>query len=113
MHEMSIAQNIIEIIEEQLRETEFSKVSVVKMKIGALTAVEPSALLFCFDVISKGTLAEGARLEIDEVPIRGQCKECQTNFEVQDYFFVCPTCGSVDVKLISGEELLVSELEVE
>ncbi len=113
MHEMSIAQNIIEIIDEQLRRTDFSRISVVRMKIGGLAAVDPSSLTFCFDVITQGTSIEGARLEIDEVPIRGQCSECQTNFEVQDYLFLCPTCGSANVKLISGEELLVSELEVE
>jgi hydrogenase nickel incorporation protein HypA/HybF len=113
MHEMSIAQNIIEIIEEQLRGVKFTKVSVVKMKVGALTAVEPSALSFCFDVISRGTVAEGAGLEIDHVPIRGRCDGCQSNFEVEEYFFLCPKCGNTNVKLTSGEELLVSELEIE
>jgi hydrogenase nickel incorporation protein HypA/HybF len=110
---MSIAQSIIEVVDEQLRNLPPRKVVSVKVKIGGLTAVEPGSLSFCFDVISKGTILDGAQLDIEEVPIQGHCADCNQDFIVEKFFFACPVCHNANVKLISGEELLVDSIEVE
>ena len=110
---MSIAQNIIEIVEEISNENQVKRVKKVIVKIGKLVAVVPDSLLFCYEALTTGTHLESSKLEIDIIPILGKCKVCGKTFEVESYFFSCPFCESSDVKIMQGQELNVSELEVD
>jgi hydrogenase nickel incorporation protein HypA/HybF len=115
MHEMSIAQNLLEMIRDQLSELELNsaRVKVVRMRIGEMAGVLPDSLQFCFGVASEGTAAQGARLAFEEIPIKCRCRNCGTDFGVECYVFICPKCGSPDVYLLSGNELDVVELELD
>ncbi len=111
MHELSITQGLLDIVLEEATNHSISKVRVVKLKIGRLTVVEPSCLTFYFELLTKDTLAEGADLKIDMVPIKGKCRNCQEIFEINDALFFCPACSNHNIELISGRELYVEEIE--
>lgn len=113
MHEMSIAENLLEIIERHAPTNGAARVKVIRLRIGEMTAVVPESLRFCFEVASEGTVAHGAELRIEPVPIVSHCHDCRADFEVGGYVFICPNCGSPKVELVSGNELDVVELELE
>jgi hydrogenase nickel incorporation protein HypA/HybF len=111
MHELSIAQNILQIVAEEATRNQATRVSGIKIKAGEMRGIVPESLSFCFDFVSRGTLAEGAKIDIERIPIQAQCKQCQTTFSVENYQFICPLCHSKEVDLTQGMELLVHEIE--
>ncbi len=113
MHEMSLAENMLQIIEESARTQNFQRVRTVVLEIGALSAVEPDAMRFCFDAVTRGSIAEGARLEILDRPGEGWCTECSKTVLLRERFGLCPECGGARVEITSGNEMRVKELEVE
>lgn len=112
MHELAIAQNIVEIVWESVPKAQIPAVKIVKMKVGKLAGVVPDSLEFCFSAIASGTELAGARLQINHIPTAGHCQACARDFPMEEYDFSCPTCGSAEIELISGTELEVSEIEV-
>ena len=113
MHEFSIASNIVEVVNKTAQEHGISHVAKVKIKVGQLQLVMRESLLFSFNVCTEGTLSEGAVLEIEEVTPRGRCASCDTEFPVDNYQFICPSCGGPDISIVSGEELFIDSLEGE
>jgi hydrogenase nickel incorporation protein HypA/HybF len=113
MHEMSIAESLVELIEEEGRAQGFSRVKQIRVKVGALGHVEPAALLFCFDAVSHGTVAEGARLELETVAGEGWCPLCRRTVAIAERYGLCPACRQSHVRLTAGEEFRLTELEVE
>ncbi len=113
MHEMSICESIINVIEQQAVAQSFSKVKRVRLEIGPLAGVELEALRFSFDVVCKGGLAEGAALEVIELPIDAWCMMCAEKTVVKQRFDPCPTCGSYQVQITGGDELRIKEMEVD
>jgi len=113
MHEMSLCEGVIQMLEESARQQGFSRVKTVWLEIGALAGVELEAMRFSFDVIKRGTLADEARLEIIETPGQAWCLPCAKVITIQQRFDACPDCGSYPLQVTGGEELRVKELEVE
>lgn len=113
MHELSIAENIVEIVRENVASNGSGKVKSVRVKIGQLAGVIPDSLDFCFTVITSGTLLEGARLEIEKTDIVAHCEDCGADSKVEGFIFQCPSCESVNIRVISGNELQVVEIEVD
>lgn len=109
MHEFGITQNIVAIAAEHAKG---AKVQRVSLEIGKLSAIMPDAIRFCFDVCCKDTLLEGATLEIIEIPGLGRCRRCGAEIPLEQPFGIC-SCGSVELDVISGEELKIKELEIE
>lgn len=112
MHELSLAESVIEIIEKAAILQRFEKVCVVWLEVGSMAGVDQDAMRFCFDAVTRDTLAEGARLEIVEVPGTGTCKDCGSIHPVTDLLADCPKCGSVNVQVDGGSGLRVKELDV-
>jgi len=113
MHEMSIAQSLVEIIKEEMAKNGANVLRSVRLNIGQLTAIVPESLSFCFEIMTAGTEMEGAKLIMDIIPLVGYCKACDREFKIDNYAFSCPYCDSTDIKTISGEELSIVEIEVE
>lgn len=113
MHEMSIAESLVELIEDEARRRGFSQVKRIGVKLGALGHVEPAALLFCFDAVARGTLADGALLDLETVPGAGWCPQCRRLVTVSQRYDLCPICGRSHVTMTAGDELRLTELEVE
>lgn len=108
MHELSITRNTIAIVGEEAGERQVLR---LQLWVGKLTCVMPQALRFCLDTCSAGTVLEGARLEIEEIPGRLRCEDCQREFASDQLFGECE-CGSRELRCIAGEELLIREMEI-
>jgi hydrogenase nickel incorporation protein HypA/HybF len=91
----------------------FRRVKTVWLEIGALSGVEPEAIAFCFDAVARGSVAEGARLEIAPVAGRGTCIECGGDVPLANRFDACTRCGAYGVQPHAGLEMRVKELEVD
>jgi hydrogenase nickel incorporation protein HypA/HybF len=113
MHEMSLAEGVLQVIEDSARSNGFTQVKTVWLEIGELSGVEVEAMRFCFDAMVKGTLAEGARLEIIATEGQGCCLTCGQTVHIQLRYDPCPLCGGYPVEPSGGLEMKVKELEVE
>lgn len=113
MHEMSLCESIVQILEESAKQQGFEKVKRVWLEIGDLAGIELEAMRFSFDAVSKGTLADNASLEIIEVPGEAWCMQCSKSVSVKQRFDACPDCGSYQLQVVNGEEMKITELEVE
>jgi hydrogenase nickel incorporation protein HypA/HybF len=112
MHEMSLAEGVLELIEDAARKQAFTKVATVWLEIGQLAGVEVEAMRFCFDAVSRGSVAEGARLEIIATPGAGWCLQCAASVALSEVYACCPQCGAAPVRVTGGTEMRVKELEV-
>lgn len=113
MHEMSLCEGVLQVLEESSLAQKFSKVKTVWLEIGALSGVEPEAMSFSFDVVVKGTLADGAKLEMIEVPADAWCMMCEKPVAIKQRYDACPDCGGHQLQVSGGEEMRIKELEVE
>ncbi|HEY9164565.1 MAG TPA: hydrogenase maturation nickel metallochaperone HypA [Candidatus Kryptonia bacterium] len=113
MHELSIAENIVNIVRENVDGNASGKVKVVRVKVGELAGVIPESLEFCFNAIIGGTPLEGARLFLERTRLTARCSSCGKDSEIRDFTFLCAACGSTDLEVITGDELQVMEIEVE
>lgn len=112
MHELSLLENVREILEDHAVSQKFSKVTKVTLEIGKLSCIEPDALRFGFDVVMSGSLAENAELTISEIAGLGICQQCGLQVEMETSFDPCPHCGSTLVKIIQGADMKVKDLTV-
>jgi len=113
MHEMSIAESVLQIIEDRARADGYARVRAVWLEIGQLAGVEKESLRFCFDVVTRDSVARDARLEIIETAGQGWCPVCACNVAVSARYEPCPNCGGFQIEVTGGEEMRVKELEVE
>lgn len=113
MHEMSICESIVSVIEQQAVTQSFSKVNLVRLEIGPLAGVEIEALRFSFDVVTKGGIAGNAALEIIELPMVSWCMQCAKQVVVKQRYDPCPDCGSYQVQITGGDELRIKDMEVD
>lgn len=112
MHELSICASILALLEEHALEQGYARVNTVRLEIGPLAAVEKAALHFAFESACRGTLADGARLEIIDLPAQIDCRCCGARSQVAGAVDPCPRCGSTDVVIAAGAELRIKDLEV-
>ncbi len=113
MHEMSLCEGIVQILEDQARAQQYSKVKTVWVEIGSLAHVDPDALLFSYDLVCKNTLAEGSTLEIIHQPATAWCMQCAENISIEQRYDPCPKCGGHQLQVTSGDDMRIKELEVE
>ena len=114
MHELSIALSVLDIVRSAAAESGLARVTVVRLRVGRASGVQPDSLRFAFDCAKAGTPAEGAALEIEEVPIGGHCDGCGGDFTHQEpYVLACPLCGGTSFRVTTGDELHVLDLEGE
>ncbi len=114
MHEMSVAQNIIDIVLQHLPDQNAHTVKSVNVKIGKMAGIVPDSLEFSFRVIAADTPCMiDAELKMQLVPLIIRCNGCTKETNIDDPVFMCPGCNSADVTVLSGTELQVSEIEIE
>lgn len=113
MHELSITQNIVDIVLSKAQEVQASKVTRISLVIGELSGFATDCVGFYFDFLSKGTIAEAAALEFQSVPAQLRCRVCSTTFGLQDDDWICPKCHDLTVEIVSGREMYIESMEVE
>lgn len=112
MHEISLCENIRTLLEEAAVAQKFERVTGVWLDVGTLSCVEPEALRFGFDAVMRGSVAEGAALQIDMVQSRMYCLTCQTMVPVEQRFDACPQCGATDLRPGGEDTLRIRKVEV-
>ena len=113
MHEMSLCEGVLQVLETEAVKQGFRKVKAVWLEIGDLSSVESDAMLFSFDVVMRNTLADQATLNIIHVEGRAWCMKCSKSVTVKQRFDECPGCGSYQLQVTGGDEMKIKELEVE
>lgn len=113
MHEVGVAQSILDIVVETANANDAKTVNKVNLRIGKLAGIETESLTFAFDALKDTTIAKDAVLTIERVPITGRCTECGHEAEYDSYFFQCAKCNSYKVELLTGEEMQITDIEVD
>jgi hydrogenase nickel incorporation protein HypA/HybF len=112
MHEMALAESMLEIVESTARKNGAERVLAVRLEIGALAQVEPDALRFCFDAVTRGSLAREARLEIVTTPGAAWCMPCSETVALAALGLPCPRCGSYQLTVSQGDAMRVKDIEI-
>lgn len=112
MHEMSLCEGVRTVIEDAARANGFDRVKTVRLEIGRFAGVEKPALSFAFDVVMRGSVAEGAALEMIDLPGKAMCYDCVREVEIDDRFAPCPECGGGKLMPSGGDEMRIKDLEV-
>ncbi len=110
MHELSVASAVLNTA---VKHAGARGVSVVSLRVGKLRQVIPDSLVFYFEIVSRDTVCEGARLELEEIEARLGCSDCGQEWQPEIPAFRCPRCASAAVQVLAGEELEVDYIEVE
>jgi hydrogenase nickel incorporation protein HypA/HybF len=113
MHELTLAESVIGIVESVARKSRASKVLRVNLAIGALAHIEPETLQYCCALVARDTLAEGASFEIERTPGRAWCGVCLQEHELSTPGTPCPTCGGYQLTITGGDEMQVMDIAVE
>ncbi len=113
MHEFSVAQSLLSLVEECVRRQRARRVTEVIVRVGVLSGVEPELLRTAFEALKEGTVAESARLVLETERLSVRCRECSAESEKEELSVLCPACGSPNTEVIRGEDLLLVSLEME
>lgn len=112
MHELTLAESMMEIVEHAAAQAGVKKVTRVRLAIGALAHVETDALLFCCEVVCRNGVAAGALFEVERPPGRAHCHACGQDIVLDRLSFECPHCAAHDLHFIDGEQMQVMEIGV-
>lgn len=112
MHEMALCESIVQQLEEQASVHAYSKVKAVNLAVGPLSCADADALRFSFDVCAKGSIADGASLNIEETQGTAWCFQCGDTVSITSHADACPRCGSRQLQVTGGDELKIKNLEV-
>lgn len=112
MHELSVTQSIVDSVLEEMNDRGLERVSAVYLKLGRMTTFVPDCVKFYYDALTADTRLAGSELVIEEIDVTGRCNNCAAELEFDEPFFVCPECGSVDIEISTGREMLIDALEV-
>ncbi|RMA97850.1 hydrogenase/urease nickel incorporation protein HypA [Hydrogenothermus marinus] len=113
MHEFSVVQSLLSLIEENARKNNAKSVSKVVVKIGKMSGIEPHLLKIAFDTFKEKTICENAILEMNIQDIIAKCEDCGKEFVIDDNRFICSSCNSFNLKILDGEEMYLMSLEME
>jgi hydrogenase nickel incorporation protein HypA/HybF len=112
MHEMSVAQNILSIVQQQLSQEQMRAASLIRLLIGNAAGIVPDSLEFCFNAIRNETPLRSASLSIERVPLQIHCNVCSADSISESAMFFCQQCGANNVTIISGTELQIVDVEL-
>lgn len=112
MHELSVAQNIIEIVSDYAKKNNTDRVTEVVLDIGAVSGVIPGNLEFAWEISAKGSVVDGARLKINFIEAKALCLDCKKEFKLDDIYAMCDFCGSIRYEIIQGKELKVKSIMI-
>jgi hydrogenase nickel incorporation protein HypA/HybF len=113
MHELSVTESILEITVRHAQDAGAIKVNDLYLVIGDLASIVDDSVQFYWEIISQGTLAEGAKLHFERIPPRMRCKDCELEFQPEPGDLCCPTCNGIHLQVLAGEEFYLSAIDIE
>ncbi|HNT55833.1 MAG TPA: hydrogenase maturation nickel metallochaperone HypA [Anaerolineaceae bacterium] len=112
MHELSVTESILNIASRHAEQAEARVVTDIHIVVGKLSSIVDDSVQFYWDLISEGTICAGAKLHFQRVPARLACQDCGTEFQLEAELIPCPHCGSVHIKVLTGEEFWLDSIEI-
>lgn len=113
MHELSIAEELVRAIREEMRSYPNARLKSALVRVGVLRLIEPSTLERCFEAATWDSPLAGAQLHVEQVAASARCRKCDVEFTVEHHWFECPQCGETGSELVGGDELQLLSLEIE
>lgn len=113
MHEMSIMQSVLDAAFEALEKAGETRITEIALTVGELTDIQEIPLNFAFEALKPDTPARNAKLKVTMLALRSHCAECDAEFDHDRFSMLCPTCGSVNLRLVQGRELSIDGLEAD
>lgn len=111
MHEFTLIKNIFDVIIKSAKDNNLHRITVVRLKVGALRQVVPEFLQFAFEIAAKDTIAAGAKLEVEYIPITVLCRSCGARSTVSEHTYLCSRCESSDLEILTGKEVVIDSIE--
>ena len=113
MHELSVTESILEISLRHAKQANAKRITNLYLVIGQLASIVDDSVQFYWDIVSKGTIADGAILHFKRLPATLECQDCNNRYTPSDNSFACPACSSDRVKVISGDEFFMEAIDIE
>ena len=114
MHELPVTESLLKVVLDAAQQNGAGRVVAIDLVIGELSSIVDDSVQFYFDILSQGTLAEGARLRFRRQPGQARCQDCGHEFNVvPPLVAACPNCGSTAIRVSGGREFFVESIEVE
>lgn len=112
MHELTLAEHALRIVEKAAQKADAQRVTRIKLAIGALAHIDPDAMQYCCEMVARGTLAEGASIEIERTPGLARCTDCQQEVELKQVGEPCPLCGGYQLQVTDGDQMRVVNIGI-
>ncbi|BBB48693.1 hydrogenase maturation nickel metallochaperone HypA [Pelolinea submarina] len=113
MHELAVTESLLKTATEYALENDAKKVTSLNLLIGTLSGIVDDSVQFYWDMISADTICSQAKLNIERQPAKFKCQSCQTEYALDGELSPCPNCGSVNIRVIAGDEFLLQSIEIE
>jgi hydrogenase nickel incorporation protein HypA/HybF len=113
MHEYSIVQALLDQCEREAKKAGANKILTIAVKVGRLSGIEPKLLQTAFEFFSEESFSKGAKLNLTPQNVVAECRKCGEKRELDELAFTCAKCGSEELTVIDGEELILMSLEME
>ena len=113
LHELFVSQSILQLALEHAERASAVRINAIELSIGGLSSILDDSVAFHWDIISRGTIAEGAELHFNRIPAKVYCRECDKEYTLNDNLLLCPICGSNHITPTAGTEFLLQSIEVE
>lgn len=114
MHELPVTESLLKVVLDAAQQNGAGRVTAVNLVIGELSSIVDDSVQFYFDILSRGTLAEGAELRFRRQPGQAHCRDCGHEFAVVPPLVpACPSCGSTALRVSGGREFYVESIEIE
>ncbi len=113
MHELAVTENLLNIAVQHATQANAMRVTSLHLVIGQLSSIVDDSVQFYWDMISAGTMCEGAQLHFERRPARLKCLDCDQTYTLSGELTDCPNCHSAHIKVVAGEELYLDSIEVE
>lgn len=113
MHELPVAENVLEITLRHARQANANRVTDLYLVIGQLSSIIDDSLQFYWDIISKDTIAEGAKLHFRRIPTQLKCRDCGHQYTPGDEDFACPECHGTHISVTAGEEFFLESINID
>lgn len=113
MHELTLTQNVLELALSEASKHNAGRIIAIKLCLGEYSDVIPTYLVNCFEIVSLGSKAENAKLELTRIPARLRCRSCGESSAPSPGEYCCALCGSSDIELLSGREFYIDSIEIE
>lgn len=113
MHELAVTEEILSLALSYAEKNDANKVTRICLKVGEMTQIVDDCIKFYFDAISRETIASGAQIDIEKLPLKAKCSSCDVIYQVENLDFSCPLCSIVNSDVVSGKELCLESIEIE